>query len=101
MSRPDVDIAKIKAGGVVQYSAVTGLDIDKAEESESSDIKEDREEEENGGTFTDSRRPRNESPSSKRDRKKAVKEAQAEKRKEKIKKHVKKRKEQAGRKAVK
>jgi len=101
VDRPDVDIAKIKAGGVVQYSAVTGLDIDKAEESESSDIKEDREEEENGGTFTDSRRPRNESPNSKRDRKKAVKEAQAEKRKEKIKKHVKKRKEQAGRKAVK
>ena len=99
MSRPDVDIAKIKAGGVVQYSAVTGLDIDKAEESESSDREE--EEEENGGTFTDSRRPRNESPNSKKDRKKAVKEAQAEKRKEKIKKHVKKRKEQAGRKAVK
>ncbi|KAL6260388.1 hypothetical protein P5V15_007916 [Pogonomyrmex californicus] len=42
--------------------------------------------------FVNSARPRNESPESRKARKKAVKEQQAEKRKVKIKKHIKKRK---------
>lgn len=50
----------------------------------------------NNSKFKDSGRPRDESPESKKNRKKAVKEAQAEKRKQKLKKHVKKRKEKLG-----
>ncbi|XP_012525080.1 serine/threonine-protein kinase RIO1 [Monomorium pharaonis] len=46
----------------------------------------------NKGKFVNSARPRNESPESRKMRKKAIKEQQAEKRKVKIKKHVKKRK---------
>lgn len=48
--------------------------------------------------FINSRRPRDESPNSRKERKRAVKDQQAEKRKIKIKKHVKKRKEKEGRK---
>lgn len=65
-----------------------------SDESDSSDEDEDNEEgNENETKFVNSARPRNESPESKKARKKAVKEQQAEKRKTKIKKHVKKRKE--------
>lgn len=46
--------------------------------------------------FKDCSRPRDESPESKRLRKKAIKDAQAEKRKTKLKKHIKKRKEKQG-----
>uniref|UniRef100_A0A1B0AQM3 Serine/threonine-protein kinase RIO1 n=1 Tax=Glossina palpalis gambiensis TaxID=67801 RepID=A0A1B0AQM3_9MUSC len=46
--------------------------------------------------FRNCARPRNESPESKRARKKLVKEAKAEKRQVKIKKHIKKRKEKVG-----
>lgn len=46
--------------------------------------------------FKDCSRPRDESPESKKLRKKAVKDAKADKRKVKIKKHVKKRKEKQG-----
>lgn len=50
----------------------------------------------NMNKFKDCARPRDESPESKKLRKKAVKDAQADKRKVKIKKHVKKRKEKQG-----
>ncbi|XP_064605652.1 serine/threonine-protein kinase RIO1-like [Liolophura sinensis] len=53
------------------------------------------------GSKVDTGRPRDESPSSKKDRKKAVKEAQKEKRKQKIPKHVKKRKEKLGKQSLK
>lgn len=43
--------------------------------------------------FVNSRRPRDESPASRNERKKAIKEQKAEKRKSKVKKHIKKRKE--------
>ena len=67
---------------------------DSSEEVEDSDEDENSEEEnENESKFIHSARPRNESPESKKARKKAVKEQQAEKRKSKIKKHIKKRKE--------
>lgn len=46
--------------------------------------------------FKNSARPRDESPDSKKARKKAVKDAKAEQRKVKVKKHVKKRKEKIG-----
>lgn len=46
--------------------------------------------------FQNSARPRDESPESKKNRKKAVKEANAEKRKVKVPKYVKKRKEKMG-----
>ncbi|XP_015182671.1 PREDICTED: serine/threonine-protein kinase RIO1-like isoform X1 [Polistes dominula] len=59
----------------------------------SSNVDTDNDSKENEQKFTNSARPRNESPESKKARKKAVKEQQAEKRKSKVKKHVKKRKE--------
>lgn len=100
---------KIRSGGddSVQYTAVTGLNVQEEPDSEPSDIdgEESDTSEEDGdscqGGFVNSHRPREESPESKKARKKAVKEAQAEKRKVKVKKHVKKRKEQAGRRAMK
>ncbi|XP_003706867.2 RIO kinase 1 [Megachile rotundata] len=65
-----------------------------SDESDHSDEDEDSEEgNENETKFINSARPRNESPESKKARKKAVKEQQAEKRKTKVKKHIKKRKE--------
>ncbi|XP_011188409.2 serine/threonine-protein kinase RIO1 [Zeugodacus cucurbitae] len=67
-----------------------GTDASEDEEDE----EEDSEAEGDGNTsFINSSRPRDESPESKKARKKAVKEAKAEKRKVKVKKHVKKRKE--------
>lgn len=65
-----------------------------SDESDNSDEDENSEQgNENETKFVNSARPRNESPESKKARKKAVKEQQAEKRKIKIKKHIKKRKE--------
>ncbi|XP_072766157.1 serine/threonine-protein kinase RIO1 [Anoplolepis gracilipes] len=61
-----------------------------SEGSDNSDSENDSED--NKSKFVNSARPRNESPDSKKARKKAVKEQQAEKRKTKVKKHVKKRK---------
>lgn len=46
--------------------------------------------------FKNSARPRDESPESKKNRKKAIKEANAEKRKVKVPKYLKKRKEKMG-----
>ncbi|XP_050464606.1 serine/threonine-protein kinase rio1 isoform X2 [Cataglyphis hispanica] len=63
-----------------------------SEDSDNSDSENDSESEDNKSKFINSARPRNESPDSKKARKKAVKEQQAEKRKTKVKKHVKKRK---------
>ncbi|KAL0124767.1 hypothetical protein PUN28_006551 [Cardiocondyla obscurior] len=66
-----------------------------SENSEDSDTENESEtdsEDDNKSKFVNSARPRNESPESRKMRKKAVKEQQAEKRKIKIKKHVKKRK---------
>ncbi|KAK1127029.1 hypothetical protein K0M31_004643 [Melipona bicolor] len=77
-------------------------EIDNTEEKDNSseeiDDSEDENSEEENTTeneskFVNSARPRNESPNSKKARKKAIKEQQAEKRKTKIKKHIKKRKE--------
>merc|ERR1711974_161668 len=102
-----VDKSKLLA----PYQAVTGVQLKKtrdenaddssASESEhscdesGSDNDEDEGEEGSKG-FKDSHRPRDESPNSRKERKKAVKEAQADKRKSKMKKHLKKRKEKAG-----
>lgn len=66
-------------------------DEENSEDSDSSDIENDE-----GSGFKDSARPRDESPDSKKLRKKAVKDAKAEKRKQKMKKHMKKRKEKQG-----
>ena len=49
--------------------------------------------EEEASKFKDSHRPRNESPNSRKERKKALKAENADKRKSKVKKHIKKRKE--------
>lgn len=59
---------------------------------------DERDVKEEGGSRTTPGRPRDESLSLKKERKKAVKEAQAEKRKTKIKKHVKKKAEKEKRK---
>ncbi|KAM0735907.1 Serine/threonine-protein kinase RIO1 [Formica fusca] len=65
-----------------------------SEDSDNSESENDSEtkSEDNKSKFINSARPRNESPDSKKARKKTVKEQQAEKRKIKVKKHVKKRK---------
>merc|ERR1712226_739337 len=103
-----VDKSKLLA----PYQAVTGVQLKKtrdenADDSSSSesehscdesgsDNDEEDEGEEGSKGFKDSHRPRDESPNSRKERKKAVKEAQADKRKSKMKKHLKKRKEKAG-----
>uniref|UniRef100_A0A1A9WSS5 Serine/threonine-protein kinase RIO1 n=1 Tax=Glossina brevipalpis TaxID=37001 RepID=A0A1A9WSS5_9MUSC len=66
------------------------LDQDKTDEDTESSVSTEEE-----TNFRNSARPRNESPESKRIRKKLVKEAKAIKRQVKIKKHIKKRKEKA------
>lgn len=83
------DIQTAQSGGDLVYQTITGLQPQDTveDDSESSSSSEE------GSNFINSSRPRNESPESKKLRKKAVKEQKAEKRKTKIKKHVKKRKE--------
>eukprot|EP00095_Tigriopus_kingsejongensis_P011086 snap_masked-scaffold545_size140784-processed-gene-0.12 protein:Tk11086 transcript:snap_masked-scaffold545_size140784-processed-gene-0.12-mRNA-1 annotation:"hypothetical protein DAPPUDRAFT_111070" len=108
ISNPGADIASVKAGlKEPLYQSVTGVVLDQPwnSQSESEDSDEDDEEEEESGSensveggepkagFQSSRRPRDESPNSRKERKKGVKEQQAAKRKDKIKKHVKKKKE--------
>lgn len=83
------DIKQAQSGGNLVYQTITGLQLqdtvgDESESSSSSEV---------GSNFVDSSRPRDESPESKKLRKKVVKEQKAEKRKTKVKKHVKKRKE--------
>eukprot|EP00096_Caligus_rogercresseyi_P013960 TRINITY_DN6522_c0_g1_i1.p1 TRINITY_DN6522_c0_g1~~TRINITY_DN6522_c0_g1_i1.p1 ORF type:complete len:379 (+),score=113.49 TRINITY_DN6522_c0_g1_i1:661-1797(+) len=106
VAKPEREINRAKSGkGEEQPSlqAVTGIrirnssshsssgDSDSDDENSSSEDGEDK-----AASFKSSRRPRTESPESKKERKKAVKDAQAEKRKSKVKKHVKKRKEKMG-----
>merc|ERR1719282_2092729 len=89
---PERDIEGNKGAEDPVYKSVTGVKLDVSEsstDSDSSDENNDNEEE----AFKDSHRPRDESPNSKKERKKAIKAEQAEKRKNKVKKHVKKRKE--------
>ncbi|KAL1129195.1 hypothetical protein AAG570_013725, partial [Ranatra chinensis] len=73
------------------YKTVVGKSKDVSSEDESSSEEDDDEEKQS--KFVNSSRPRDESPDSKKVRKKSVKDQQAEKRKTKVKKHVKKRKE--------
>ncbi|XP_024080310.1 serine/threonine-protein kinase RIO1 isoform X2 [Cimex lectularius] len=92
------DINAIRSGqddpDRITYKKVVGLseDLTPAQDEDSSS---DETEEEGKSNFVNSSRPRDESPESKKMRKKLVKEQQAEKRKTKIKKHVKKRKAKA------
>jgi len=103
---PERAIAKLRLGQEIDpaYKSVTGVQLDQqnlehssSEPSEnSSESQSDSEDEDKEGEgFKNSHRPRDESPNSKKERKKAVKAEQAEKRKNKIKKHVKKRKEKS------
>ncbi|CAL7942943.1 unnamed protein product [Xylocopa violacea] len=85
-----VDTPEILSKDSKKASSVEESD-DSSEEI--SDSEEDENVVESESKFVNSARPRNESPDSKKARKKAVKEQQAEKRKSKIKKYVKKRKE--------
>ena len=95
--RPQEDIAKIKEEGtdVVNYAAVTGVQVlnEGNAESEHSDSDEEGSEAEDKPGFVSSKRPKDEDKDSKKERKKAIKDAKAEKRKVKVPKHVKKRKE--------
>ena len=88
------------------YKSVTGvqlktnetLEFSDKEEDDKSQVKSDFDSststnEDENSKFKDSHRPRNESPNSRKDRKKALKAETAEKRKSKVKIHVKKRKE--------
>merc|ERR1711915_520898 len=85
VAKPAVDIAKIKAEGsdVVNYTAVTGVQVvtEEAEDDSSESGEESEDGEEDKAGFVNSRRPRHEDKDSKKERKKAVKEAKAEKRK--------------------
>uniref|UniRef100_A0A1B0DPR2 Serine/threonine-protein kinase RIO1 n=1 Tax=Phlebotomus papatasi TaxID=29031 RepID=A0A1B0DPR2_PHLPP len=101
------DIKKAKAGEGDQliYKTITGLSANlevkqvpdilhrDSEEESSSAFSEDHDDYDEESRFQSSARPRDESPDSKKARKKAVKDAKAEKRKTKVPKHVKKRKE--------
>ncbi|XP_063221197.1 serine/threonine-protein kinase RIO1 isoform X2 [Bacillus rossius redtenbacheri] len=108
------DIRNVKSGQDCElvYKTITGLKADlsgpqtvpeildgtssaSGDDSSSGDRASDGtdDDEDPGSKFRNSARPREESPDSKKKRKKAVKEQQAEKRKTKVKKHVKKRKE--------
>ncbi|EDW19322.1 serine/threonine-protein kinase RIO1 [Drosophila mojavensis] len=109
------DVAKAKQG-VQQdlvYAKITGLnstlDVQKKpdildaenktaenEQQSSENESDDSQDEDETSKFKNSARPRDESPDSKKARKKAVKDAKAEQRKVKVKKHVKKRKEKLG-----
>lgn len=115
----DIKKAKSGAGDELIYKTITGLDSDltvskkpeiltnskhdddesndsedsSAEDSDDDQSDKERDDYKEMNGFKDSSRPRDESPESKKLRKKAVKDAKADKRKLKVKKHVKKRKE--------
>ncbi|EDW70944.1 serine/threonine-protein kinase RIO1 [Drosophila virilis] len=109
------DVTKAKQG-VQQnlvYAKITGLtpqlDVQKqpdildaehksaeSEQQTSENESDASQEDDDMSKFKNSARPRDESPDSKKARKKAVKDAKAEQRKVKVKKHVKKRKEKIG-----
>ncbi|SPP76780.1 serine/threonine-protein kinase RIO1 [Drosophila guanche] len=91
----DLDVQK--QPDVLQSTAEpedVGSDEDPTSESDGED--DSQQENDDGSKFKNSSRPRDESPESKKARKKAVKDAKAEQRKVKVKKHVKKRKEKIG-----
>ncbi|XP_023234080.1 serine/threonine-protein kinase RIO1-like [Centruroides sculpturatus] len=107
------DVSQAKEGEKVLYHTITGLKPDLSGASEQPEIlntsanKEQQTSDDNsigdkcsdnekGSKFSNSARPRDESPNSKKERKKAVKDAQREKRKHKMPKHVKKRLEKVG-----
>lgn len=108
---PEREISGINSGSIQEdpaYKSVTGVKLKKIKnnhsttdesdsdsENSNSDDDGDDNDESNKVPFKNSRHPRDESPNSKRERKKAVKEGNAEKRKSKVKKHIKKRKEKA------
>ena len=118
---PERDIAGIKSGAKEEaYQSVTGVKVDNEDNDqelapdvrkrngslssdcdtsdEGSSSNSDNEEK---SKFKDSHRPRTESPNSRKERKKLVREQKAEKREVKMKKHIKKRKEKMGRSKVK
>lgn len=108
---PERDIVGIKSGKTEEaYQTVTGVKIhdNSRNGSLSSGCGETSEEDlssdsdtEDKSKFKDSHRPRTESPSSRKERKKLVREEKAEKRESKMKKHIKKRKEKMGRSKIK
>ncbi|XP_052089176.1 serine/threonine-protein kinase RIO1-like isoform X2 [Mytilus californianus] len=69
---------------------------DSASDSDTESSENENDDQSESSNKTKSYRPREESPDSKRERKKIIKEEQREKRKNKIPKHVKKRKEKSG-----
>ena len=108
---PERDIVGIKSGKKEEaYQSVTGVKInhnsrngslssgcgDTSEGDSSSESDTDEK-----SKFKDSHRPRTESPNSRKERKKLVREEKAEKREGKMKKHIKKRKEKMGRSKIK
>ena len=118
---PERDIKGIKSGSKEEaYQSVTGVKFDE-EQNDSDEAPNlrrrngslssecdtgDEESSTNSDTeekskFKDSHRPRTESPNSRKERKKLVREHKAEKREVKMKKHIKKRKEKLGRSKVK
>ncbi|XP_037069068.1 serine/threonine-protein kinase RIO1-like [Pollicipes pollicipes] len=111
------DICQAKAGDQsLIYSTITGIKPDlsgaqlvpsllhqtdalASEEDSGGSSDEDASDQDEGSSkFVNTRRPRNESPASRKERKKAVREEKAEKRKVKVKKHIKKKKEKDGKK---
>lgn len=96
----DVEKDLKKEDSEVLYRTVAGIKGreggDSSEEGEDEDSSSSSDSDIEASKFVDCARPRDESPGTKKDRKKAIKEQQAEKRKSKIKKHVKKRKEKLG-----
>jgi RIO kinase 1 len=97
-----VDIEKDlkKQDSEVLYRTVAGITEAAGESSEEGEDEDsssdDSDDDVESSKFVDCSRPRDESPSTKKERKKAIKDQQAEKRKSKVKKHVKKRKERLG-----
>ncbi|XP_057370440.1 serine/threonine-protein kinase RIO1-like [Daphnia carinata] len=103
------DIKQIKSGEKTElvYTTVTGIKSDLSgpqqvpeilDNSVAVDTSDDESSDDSNADvgkkqFVSSGRPRDESPNSRRERKKAIKAEQSEKRKTKVKKHVKKRKE--------
>jgi len=107
------DINQAKAGERdLIYSTITGIKPDlsgtqlipslldqvSSDSGGGSSDESDSDGDEGSSKFVSARRPRDESPNSRKERKKAVKEERAEKRKVKVKKHIKKRKEKVGKK---
>ena len=70
-------------------------------DEEGSESDEEEHTDQTKGGFVSTKRPKDEDPEAKKERKQAVKDAQAEKRKVKVKKHIKKRKTQTGKNATK